>query len=76
MEAAAAGVVVVAVLVTWLQTKVDLRIRRRNGSTDFDFHLTKQAAETGTLREMASILAERSPVHLRRRNPAGRTAQT
>ncbi|WP_329375411.1 hypothetical protein [Streptomyces sp. NBC_01483] len=52
------GAVVLAALVTWLQTKVDLRIRRRNGSTDFDFRLTKEAAETGTLRKLTSMLAE------------------
>jgi hypothetical protein len=57
VDSVVVGAVVLAALVAWLQTKVDLRIRRRHGTTEFDFHLTNKATGTGTLRRVASVVA-------------------
>lgn len=76
VDAVPTGAVVLAALVAWLQTKVDLRIRRRHGTTEFDFHLTNKTAGTGALREVASMVAELLRSRLRRSNPAYRTVQT
>ncbi|MFE0450788.1 hypothetical protein ACFW2D_05770 [Streptomyces sp. NPDC058914] len=58
VEAAAAGAVVLGAVVAWLQTKIDIRIRRRNGETEFEFRLTKASSEPGTLRRLGSVIAE------------------
>jgi hypothetical protein len=56
VEAAALAAVVLATTVSWLQTKVDIRIHRHDGRTDFDFSLRKTAASPGTLRRVAEIV--------------------
>ena len=56
VETAVTGVVVLAALITWLQTKVDIRIRRKEGKTDFDFHLTKGASSERTVQSVAQVV--------------------
>ncbi|WP_329124767.1 hypothetical protein [Streptomyces sp. NBC_01353] len=53
VEAALASTSVLVLLITWLQTKVELRIRRKGGKTEVDFTIGKQAADARTLREIA-----------------------
>lgn len=53
VEAAAAGIVLLAALVSWLQTKVDIKIHRKDGKTEFLFHLRKAAADPQTLNSLA-----------------------
>uniref|UniRef100_UPI003F49707A hypothetical protein n=1 Tax=Nonomuraea sp. CA-252377 TaxID=3240003 RepID=UPI003F49707A len=53
VEAALASASVLVLLITWLQTKVELRIRRKGGKTEVDFMIGKQAADSRTLREIA-----------------------
>ncbi|MFC8721048.1 hypothetical protein [Kitasatospora sp. NPDC057198] len=57
VEAALVGTVLLGALVAWLQTKVDIRIHRRDGHTEFDFRLRKEAAPPGLLRELAATVA-------------------
>ncbi|MFE9611481.1 hypothetical protein [Streptomyces sp. NPDC006012] len=56
VEAALAATAVLALLITWLQTKVVLRIRRKGGKTEVDFTIDKQATDGRTLREIATAL--------------------
>ncbi|MFD4508740.1 hypothetical protein [Streptomyces sp. NPDC058457] len=56
VEAALAATAVLALLITWLQTKVVLRIRRKGGKTEVDFTIDKQATDGQTLREIATAL--------------------
>ncbi|MER6134485.1 hypothetical protein [Streptomyces sp. NPDC001815] len=56
VESAAAAVVVLGGLIAWLQTKVDIKIKRTGGKTDFDFRLTKSAASPGVLRDVVAII--------------------
>lgn len=56
-EIAGPGIVVLAALVTWLQTKVVIHIKRVNGKTEFEFRVAKEAATSATLKELASTIA-------------------
>jgi hypothetical protein len=53
VEAALTSVAVLALLISWLQTKVELRVRRKGGKTEVDFTISKQAANAQTLRAIA-----------------------
>ncbi|SNT53904.1 hypothetical protein SAMN05443665_10414 [Actinomadura meyerae] len=55
-EAAATALVVIAALVTWLQTKISIRVRRRDGGWEFDFRLDKQPVPASVLRHLAEIV--------------------
>lgn len=52
VEAAVVGVVVLAALIGWLQTKVDIRITRAEGNVDFDFRVAKKASSEETIRHI------------------------
>jgi len=56
-ELALTGVVVLAAVVAWLQTKVDIRFKRIDGRTEFEFRLLKQATDGTTLRTLAAAVA-------------------
>jgi hypothetical protein len=36
-------------LVTWLQTKLEIRVSKRDGKTDVEFNMTKDAADSATI---------------------------
>ncbi|QKG19814.1 effector-associated constant component EACC1 [Actinomadura verrucosospora] len=57
IEAAATSVVVIAGLVTWLQTKITIRVRHRDGDWEFDFRLDKQPVPASVLRRLADTVA-------------------
>ncbi|WP_328874480.1 hypothetical protein OHT76_32940 [Streptomyces sp. NBC_00287] len=46
----------VAGVVAWLQTKVDVRIKRKDGKTEFEFRVVKEAASAGLLKELAGAV--------------------
>ncbi|MFI5915220.1 hypothetical protein [Dactylosporangium sp. NPDC051541] len=52
-----AGGAVLAVLLGWLQTKMDLRISRKDGRTEFSFRLGKAAASPELLQSVAGTIA-------------------
>lgn len=56
IEAAAPGLVVTAAVVTWLQTKITIRVKHRDGGWEFDFHLHKQPVPTSVLRRLADTV--------------------
>ncbi|MFE5860237.1 hypothetical protein ACFQ77_06720 [Streptomyces virginiae] len=51
------SLVTMAALVTWLQTKVDVRIKRKDGKTEFEFRVTKNTAPATVLKDMAAMVA-------------------
>lgn len=55
-EIAVPGLVVMAAVVTWLQTQVSVHIKRRNDKTEFEFRVAKEAASASTLKELASTV--------------------
>ncbi|MFE7113880.1 hypothetical protein ACFU99_00415 [Streptomyces sp. NPDC057654] len=57
VEHAVAAAVLLGALVSWLQTKVDIEIKRTEGKTEFRFRLTKQPASAGLLRDLARLVS-------------------
>ncbi|WP_433190002.1 hypothetical protein [Actinoallomurus sp. CA-150999] len=57
VETAATAAVVLGALVAWLQTKVDIRIIRKEGKSEFEFRLTKTASSAPLLRELSAVIA-------------------
>ncbi|MEV0445560.1 hypothetical protein AB0I84_12165 [Streptomyces spectabilis] len=58
VEAAVTGIVVLAAMITWLQTKVEIKIHRKDGNTEFLFHLRKSAARPQTLRSVTETATQ------------------
>lgn len=57
VETAVTAAVVLGALVAWLQTKVDIRIKRKEGKSEFDFRLVKSSASAPLLRELSAVIA-------------------
>jgi hypothetical protein len=57
VETAIAAAVVFGALVAWLQTKVDIKISRKDGKTEFEFRATKSATPPATLERLARLIA-------------------
>ncbi|WP_077799472.1 hypothetical protein [Streptomyces sp. JHA26] len=55
-EIAVPALVAVAGVVTWLQTKVDVRIKHKDGKTEFEFRVGKEAASAAVLKELAAAV--------------------
>lgn len=53
VELAVAGAVIIGTLVSWLQTKVNLKVSKKDGQTAFEFEMTKDAAGTEAIRKPA-----------------------
>ncbi|GGQ68287.1 hypothetical protein [Kitasatospora griseola] len=55
-ESRLGGDLALAVVVAWLQTKVDIRFQRIDGRIEFEFRLLKQATDGTTLRTLATAI--------------------
>ncbi|MEU1411772.1 hypothetical protein AB0D09_10415 [Streptomyces sp. NPDC049097] len=55
-EIAVTSLVTVAGVVAWLQTKVDVRIKRKEGKTEFEFRVVKEPASAGLLKDLAAAV--------------------
>ncbi|MFD8595268.1 hypothetical protein ACFV1L_09725 [Kitasatospora sp. NPDC059646] len=53
----ALGAVALVAAVTWLQTKIDLHLRRTEGRTDYDLRIGKQATDPTTVHTLADLAA-------------------
>ncbi|HEU5230206.1 MAG TPA: hypothetical protein VFU49_20465 [Ktedonobacteraceae bacterium] len=53
---AIAGAVILGALITWLQTRVELKVSRKNGKLDFDFAIGKDATDPEILKEVAKAI--------------------
>lgn len=58
VELAASAAVLLGALVGWLQTKIDIKIDRKEGRTDFSFRITKSAAAPDTLGRVARTVQQ------------------
>ena len=47
---------VLGMLITWLQTKLDLKVQRKDGRVDFEFNLRKDAASSTLLTTVANTV--------------------
>ncbi|MEU8816711.1 hypothetical protein [Actinoplanes sp. NPDC048796] len=57
VELAVAAAVVLGALVAWLQTKIDIKVSRKDGKTEFEFRATKAATQPALLRQLAETVA-------------------
>jgi hypothetical protein len=53
IELAIAGAVILGGLITWLQTKLEIEVHRKDGKTEFRFHLRKDPTKDSLLRNTA-----------------------
>ena len=58
IETAATDLVVLAALVPWLQTKISIREKRKDGAWEFDFLVQKQAAPPEVITRLAATLTK------------------
>ncbi|GAA4235005.1 hypothetical protein GCM10022254_41240 [Actinomadura meridiana] len=56
-ETAATDLVVLAAIVTWLQTKIDIRVKHQDGGWEFDFQLSKKPVPISVLRRLAGTVS-------------------
>jgi hypothetical protein len=61
IETAIVAAVVLASLVTWLQTKVDIDVERKDGKTSFRFRFHKDAADPATVKTVLERVAKLLP---------------
>ena len=61
IETAIVAAVVLASLVTWLQTKVHISVKRADGKTSFEFSLDKDATDPSLLKSIAETVAKLLP---------------
>lgn len=57
VETAVNAAAVLGALIAWLQTKVDIKITRKQGKSEFEFRLTKNPTSTSILRDLAAVVA-------------------
>lgn len=57
VQTAITGAAVLGALIAWLQTKVDIKITRKDGKSEFEFRLTKSPTSTDILRDLAAVVA-------------------
>lgn len=56
VEPAVPSLAAVAGVVAWLQTKVNVRIKRKDGKTEFGFRVVKEPASAALLKEVAAVV--------------------
>lgn len=61
IETAILAAVVLGALVTWLQTKVHVSVKRADGKTSFEFSLDKDATDSATVKSIAESVAKLLP---------------
>lgn len=53
VELAMTSAVILGAVITWLQTKIDLKVTRKDGKTDFHFALRKNATDPALISDIA-----------------------
>ena len=56
LELVLASAIILGTLISWLQTRVKLRVSRKNGKLDFDFEIEKDTTDPETLKEVAKAI--------------------
>ena len=57
IELAVAGAVILGATITWLLTKVEIKVNRRNQKTEFQFHLSKPAVSKDLVQKVAQAIS-------------------
>ena len=58
VELALSGAIVLGVLITWLQTKVHLKVSRKGGKAEFEFELKKDASSDTLIKTVAKTVQQ------------------
>ncbi|HZO71411.1 MAG TPA: hypothetical protein VFB60_04360 [Ktedonobacteraceae bacterium] len=53
---ALAGAIILGTLITWLQTKIKLKVNRKDGKTDIEFEMEKDKTDPETIKEVAKAI--------------------
>ena len=56
VKLAVCSAIVLGMLITWLQTKLDLSVHRKEGKVDFQFSLRKDAASSAVVKTVAAAV--------------------
>jgi hypothetical protein len=56
VELALAGAVILGAVITWLQTKVEITVTKKNGKSEFYFKLNKDATDASLIKDVANSL--------------------
>jgi hypothetical protein len=56
VELAISSAIVLGALISWLQTKLQLKVSRKAGKTDFEFELKKQGASNSVIKQVANVV--------------------
>lgn len=56
VKSVVATAVILAVLVTWLQTRIEIEVNRKDGQTEYSIGLIKEPTENSTIREIVKFL--------------------
>lgn len=57
VEVVLASTAVLALLISWLQTKIEFRLHRKGGKTEVEFMIGKQAADAQVIRAIAATFS-------------------
>jgi hypothetical protein len=57
IELAIAGAVILGGLITWLQTKMNIDVHRKDGNTEFRFQLRKNSTKSSVIQDTAKQIA-------------------
>ena len=58
VELALSGAIVLGVVITWLQTKVHLKVSRKGGKAEFEFELKKDAPSDTLIKTVAKTVQQ------------------
>src|SRR5262249_52967953 len=56
VEPAGSSAIGLGVLITWLQTKISLKVHRKDGKVDFEFNLKKDASSSALVKTVADAV--------------------
>ena len=58
IELAIGGAVVIGALITWLQTRIEIEVERKDGETNFRFSAKKEAAGESLIKDTVKIVGQ------------------
>jgi hypothetical protein len=58
LELAIGAAIVLGLLITWLQTKIDISVKHEHGETSWEFKLHKDAADPEVIKDVAATVSK------------------
>ena len=57
VEMAIAGAVILGSIITWLQTKINIKVTRKEGKTEFHFEINKETTDPSLIKDVAKSVS-------------------